>query len=112
VPASATRTESPVKFSESTTRSVMPMRYASTVTASPRTGSRATPALRLRFFSGLSGEAPRRCAMSDATGAVFTSNGTPPMKLVAVAEKNDCWSDGARKPVLAAPRTVAQRARR
>ena len=34
------------------------------------------------------------------------SNGTPLMKFVAVDEKNSWPSDGARKPVLTAPRSA------
>ena len=34
------------------------------------------------------------------------SNGTPAMKFVAVDEKNSWPSDGARNPVLAAPRSA------
>ena len=38
-----------------------------------------------------------------------TSNGTPPMKLVAVEVKNSCCSPGARKPVETAPRSANDR---
>ena len=34
------------------------------------------------------------------------SNGTPPMKLVAVERKNCCCSEGARKPVDTVPRSA------
>ena len=69
-----------------------------------------TPALACREFSGLSGTAPSTCAGAESTGSVSDSTGTSPCprfrKLVAVDEKNDCPSDGARKPVLSEPRTT------
>ena len=74
------------------------------------TGVIAAPAVRCRECSGLSGTAPRTCAAGELTGSVSDSTGTSPCprfrKLVAVDEKNDCPSDGARKPVLTEPRTM------
>jgi len=74
------------------------------------TGVNTTPAPALRDVSGLSGAAPSARAAGDATGSVSDSTGTRPCprsrKFVAVDEKKDCPSDGARKPVLSEPRTM------
>ena len=67
-------------------------------------GERATPPLRLTEFSGFRSVAPRSLPAGDETGKVLMSNGTPLMKLVDVVVKNDWPSEGARKPVAAAPR--------
>jgi hypothetical protein len=74
-----------------------------------RCGVKAKPAVSCTEFSGLRSVAPSARATGLATAKVPTSTGTVPwpgmlMKLVLTAEKLDCASDGARKPVLAAPR--------
>ena len=73
----------------------------------------ATPAVALREFSGLSGTAPSAWAAGEATGRVSDSTGTSPCprftKFVAVDEKNDCPSDGARKPLLTLARATNRR---
>jgi hypothetical protein len=67
-------------------------------------GSAARPKPTLRDFSAFSGLAPRAPASGVFAGNVLMSNGTPPTKFVAVEEKYSCMSEGARKPVLTAPR--------
>src|SRR3546814_15356499 len=62
------------------------------------------PRLKLVDSSASSGSAPNACAIGLVTGHVRTSNGPPPMKLVAVVEYNCCANDGARNPLLMEPR--------
>ena len=50
--------------------------------------------------SGVSGFAPRAFATGSLTGKVLFSNGTPPMKFVAVELNHCCAKCGARNPVL------------
>ena len=60
--------------------------------------------------SGFKSSAPSARACGLLTGNVPTSKGcSSPFtarKFVLIAEKYDCASDGARKPVLAEPRTM------
>ena len=55
--------------------------------------------LKLVDSSARSGSAPSAIAAGLLTRKVTMSNGTPPMKLVAVDWKYCCCSDGARNPV-------------
>ena len=77
----------------------------------PDAASITTPALACIEFSGLSGCAPSTCAGGRAhrqRQRLERHQALPGTlrKLVAVDEKNDCPSDGARKPVLSEPRTT------
>ena len=74
-----------------------------------RWGVKAKPAVRCTESSGFRSVAPSARATGLVTAKVPTSTGTVPwpgmlMKLVLTAEKFDWASEGARKPVLAAPR--------
>ena len=68
-------------------------------------GVQVVPKVKLVDFSSFSFGMPAALATTPPFGASTTSFGTPPMKSVKVVDRWLCCSDGARKPVLAEPRS-------
>ena len=83
----------------------MSMRYRSAVTAVLAVGDQVAPKVKLFDFSSFSLGMPAALVTAPPFGANTTSLATPPTKSVNVEEKYTCCSDGARKPVLAEPRS-------
>ena len=81
------------------------MWYRSAVSEMAWVGVQVVPSVKLVDFSSFNFGMPAALATTPPLGASTTSFGTPPMKSVKVVDKWLCCSDGARKPVLAEPRS-------
>ena len=70
-------------------------------------GEKANPQLRFSDVSSRSGFAPSTCGAPVLTGKIPTCTGTPAITFVTTLLKYSWLIPGARKPVLAAPRSVS-----